>query len=44
MLEESGFTQIEIGEAADTFAGTSGEGKARAYDVYGYPFLARKPG
>jgi hypothetical protein len=43
MLEDVGFVDVRIGEAADTFGGASGEGKARAYEVYGYAFLARKP-
>jgi len=34
---------VEIGEAFDTFEGTTGEGNARAFSVYGYPFRARKP-
>ncbi len=44
MLEDIGFADVEIGPPADTFAGASGEDKARAYEVYGYAFLARKPG
>jgi hypothetical protein len=43
MLEESGFSDVEIGPAVDTFAGAAGEAKARAFDVKGYAFLARKP-
>ena len=43
MLEEVGFVDVNIGEAADTFGGAGGEEKARAYEVYGYAFLARKP-
>lgn len=43
MLEEVGFVGVEIGDPADTFAGTSGESNARTFDVFGYPFLARKP-
>lgn len=43
MLEEVGFTDVQIGEAADTFGGAGGEEKARAYEVYGFAFLARKP-
>ena len=43
MLEETGFADIEIGDAVDTFAGATGQDKARAFDVYGYAFLARKP-
>ena len=33
---------VDIGPAADTFGGAAGEAKARAYEVYGYAFLARK--
>ena len=43
MLEDSGFTDVVIGDAVDTFGGAHGEEKARAYEVYGYAFLARKP-
>ena len=43
MLEEIGFVGVEIGPPVDTFGGASGEAKARAYDVYGYAFLAQKP-
>ena len=43
MLEETGFVEVRIGPAADTFKGAGGEEKARKYAVYGYPFLARKP-
>jgi len=42
MLEETGFTDVVIGEAADTFAHAAGEEKARAYEVYGYAFLASR--
>lgn len=44
MLEDVGFVDVEIGPAADTFGGAAGVEKARAYEVYGYAFLARKPG
>jgi hypothetical protein len=44
MLTEIGFTDIVIGEPVDTFGGAKGETNARAYEVYGYSFLARKPG
>ena len=44
MLEEAGFDRIEIGPPADTFGGASGEKNARRFEVYGYPFLARRPG
>ena len=43
MLEGTGFTDVQIGDAVDTFAGGSGEEKARAYEVYGYSFMARRP-
>jgi hypothetical protein len=43
MLEDSGFTDIAIGPPVDTFSGAGGEDKARAYDVFGYAFLARRP-
>ena len=44
MLEEIGFTDVEVSEPFDTFAGARGEEKARAFAVYGYTFLARRPG
>jgi hypothetical protein len=43
MLEEIGFVDVRIGEPVDTFGGASGEEKARAYEVFGYSFLARNP-
>jgi len=43
MLEDTGFVDIQIGDAVDTFGGATGEDKARAFEVYGYAFLARKP-
>lgn len=43
MIEQAGFVDVEIGERVDTFAGAEGEEKARAFEVYGYSFLARKP-
>ncbi len=44
MLEEAGFVDIEIGPPHDTFGEAGGERKARLFEVYGYEFLARKPG
>jgi hypothetical protein len=44
MLKEIGFVDVKVGPPADTFGGASGERKARLFDVYGYAFLARKPG
>jgi hypothetical protein len=43
MLEQIGFVGVTIGDAVDTFAGASGEAKARAYEVFGYAFVAHKP-
>jgi hypothetical protein len=43
MLEDAGFVDVQIGEAVDTFGGATGEEKARAFEVFGYAFLARKP-
>ncbi len=43
MLEDTGFTSVVIGDPVDTFAGAGGEDNARAFEVYGYAFLARKP-
>ncbi len=42
MLEDSGFGNVEIGAACDTFGGATGEDKARAFDVFGYAFLAER--
>jgi hypothetical protein len=43
MMQEIGFVDVQIGAAVDTFSGASGERNARRFEVYGYPFLARKP-
>lgn len=43
MLEEAGFVNVEIGPPVDTFGGASGEAKARAFEVFGYAFLTRRP-
>ena len=42
-MEEIGFVDVATGVAVDTFEGASGERNARRFEVYGYPFLARKP-
>ena len=42
MLEDTGFEEVQIGDASDTFGGAAGEEKARAFEVYGYAFLARR--
>lgn len=44
MLEEVGFVEVAIGPPVDTFGGAGGEKNARRFEVFGYPFLARKPG
>jgi hypothetical protein len=44
MLSEVGFLDVRYGEPFDTFGGARGEAKARAFQVYGYAFVARKPG
>jgi len=43
MLEDVGFVDVVIGPRVDTFGGAPGEHNARAFEVYGYAFLARKP-
>jgi hypothetical protein len=43
MLEDAGFVDVQIGDPVDTFGGAGGEEKARAFEVYGYAFLARRP-
>jgi hypothetical protein len=43
MLEDAGFVDVVIGEAVDTFGGAKGEEKARAFEVYGYSFMASRP-
>lgn len=43
MLQDSGFTNVVIGEGVDTFGGAKGEGNARAFEVYGYVFMADRP-
>ena len=44
MLTEIGFVDIEIGSPVDTFGDARGEANARTFEVYGYAFLAHKPG
>jgi len=34
---------VTIGPAVDTFEGALGQDNARAFDVHGHAFLARKP-
>lgn len=44
MLEDTGFRSVRIGDAVDTFGDAEGEEKARQFAVYGYSFMADKPG
>lgn len=43
LLDQIGFVDIEVGPPVDTFGGAPGEVNARAFDVSGYAFLARRP-
>jgi hypothetical protein len=43
MLLEIGFVDVEFGDPVDTFGGAGGEANARAFDVHGHPFRARRP-
>ncbi|MEX1007347.1 MAG: hypothetical protein WD271_05835 [Acidimicrobiia bacterium] len=43
MIQQAGFVDVRAGAQVDTFGGAEGEEKARAYEVYGYSFLATKP-
>ena len=43
MIEDSGFVDVTIGPAVDTFGEAGGEDKARIFEVFGYAFRARKP-
>ena len=43
MLTDIGFDEVIVGEPIDTFGGATGEANARAFDVNGYPFRARRP-
>jgi hypothetical protein len=43
MMRDTGFVELELGPAIDTFAGAGGEPNARKFEVFGYPFLGRKP-
>lgn len=44
MLKETGFVDIRVSSPYDTFGGARGEKNARRFEVYGYTFMARKPG
>ena len=42
MLEDTGFGGVTVGPAVDTFGGSTGQEKARTFEVYSYAFLARR--
>ena len=44
MMRDLGFIEIEVGAPCDTFGGAGGEKNARKFEVFGYAFMARKPG
>jgi arsenite methyltransferase len=44
LLADAGFEDVRVGPPVDTFGGAPGERNARAYEVAGHPFFARKPG
>ena len=43
MISGAGLVDIELANPVDTFAGASGENKARQFGTYGYSIRARKP-
>jgi hypothetical protein len=43
-MAETGFVDIAVGDACDTFGEAAGEESARDFEVFGYPFMATKPG
>ncbi|MGH9110827.1 MAG: methyltransferase domain-containing protein [Acidimicrobiales bacterium] len=43
LLRDAKFVAIEVGPPVDTFGGAAGEANARSFEVFGYPFFARKP-
>lgn len=43
LITDAGFVDVSVGLATDSFGGAAGEDRARAFDVYGHTFRARKP-
>ena len=43
LIEGAGFVGTSVGLPTDTFGGAAGEERARAFDVFGHTFRARKP-
>ncbi|HXV09321.1 MAG TPA: hypothetical protein VD839_00815 [Burkholderiales bacterium] len=44
MMKEIGFVDVQVSKRYDTFGEARGEKSARRFEVYGYTFMARKPG
>jgi hypothetical protein len=44
LLGKVGFVDIRVSAPYDTFGDARGEKNARRFEVYGYTFIARKPG
>lgn len=42
-MEDTGFVDVAIGPAVDTFSDAGGEENARRFKVFGYAFRASKP-
>ena len=43
MIEGAGLVDVEFGPPVDAYVGASGEGNARRFGTFGYPFRACKP-
>ncbi len=43
MLEDIGFTDIQVSDPYDTFGEAGGQDKARLFEVFGHTFMACKP-
>jgi SAM-dependent methyltransferase len=43
LLTDAGFAELAVGPPTDTFGEAAGEDRARAFEVYGHTFRARKP-
>jgi arsenite methyltransferase len=43
VMRDTGFVDIDVGPPVDTFGGAAGEANARAFEVFGHPFSARRP-
>jgi arsenite methyltransferase len=43
LITDAGFAEVAVGLATDTFGDAAGEERARAFEVFGHTFRARKP-